>query len=142
MLKRDVMVENQDIVTSCPKCKDVCHKGISNNNFESNRKIEFTCICGHTFFEMIERRRSFRKNVYFKGNIINNSEKFPIIVENISSHGARIKMLDTPLFDDGKIVDIEFSLDNSSKKITKKVRVKKFLSPKNIGCEFISGNHE
>jgi len=100
---------------------------------------------------IIESRRSIRKETFFHGHVVETQtkgygtqklKKSKIIVINLSMHGIRIKTLGKSPVKEGKKIEIEFKLDNSRKsKIVREVRIIQFISPVNIGCEFLSTEH-
>lgn len=98
-----------------------------------------------------ESRRSIRKETFFHGHVVETetkgyvtqtSKKSKIIVTNLSMHGIGIKILGKDPVKEGKKIEIEFKLDDSKKsKIVREVRIKRLISPVNIGCEFLSNEH-
>jgi hypothetical protein len=128
---------------TCPECGKSKRKDISKFiGHETKVKLKYKCDCQHSFSVMLERRRSKRKILRLKGHIILGLKKHAIIIEDLSKHGIKIKLLkNIPLKEENKI-EVEFILDDPNKsKILKEVRIKKIISPAVIGCEFISYEH-
>lgn len=144
MLSDKVFVAS-DLTASitCPACGKIEQKKVCRSiEHETLAKYKHTCRCDNSFYVILERRRSFRKNVRLEGSLIKKSEKFPVLIENISNHGVRVKMSETSALEDGQEITLKFTLDDPEKSIIRKtVRIKKFLSPTDIGCEFLSDTH-
>ncbi|MCP3875319.1 MAG: PilZ domain-containing protein [Desulfobacteraceae bacterium] len=143
MAEKIFVTSNLTASIACPKCGEIEQKDVSDfYGSETLLELIYTCCCGHSFSVMLERRRASRRDVQLKGHLMKNYEKFPVLVENISNHGVRVKMLKTSALEDGQEIKIEFTLDDSEKSIiVKTARIKIFLSPTDIGCEFIHQDH-
>ncbi len=128
---------------TCPECCKSKRKDISKFfKHETQVKLKYKCECQHSFSVTLERRRSKRKKVQLKGHIIMGLNKYPITVKDISKQGVKIKTLENIPLRENEKIKIEFLLDDpNSSKISRDVRIKKIISPKDIGCEFISFDH-
>jgi len=128
----------------CPECGKSKQKDVSKFiGHETQVKLKYKCDCQHSFFVILERRRSKRKKVQLNGHIIQGSKKYAITIEDLSKQGVRIKMVGDFHFKEEERIEIEFILDDPiSSKISKEVRIKKIISPEDIGCEFISFDHD
>lgn len=124
----------------CPVCGRVEEKDVSElMGHATMTEMKCSCSCRHRYSVLLERRRAFRKSVLLEGSLVSSSESYSVVVENVSLYGARLKMQEASLLEDGQEVQIEFTLDDPvASKIFRTARVKKFLSPTNIGCEFFS----
>ena len=134
---------NQTANFQCTNCGKSIHRDVSKFiAHETQIKLKYTCKCGHSFSITLERRRSIRKEVTFKGSITTKLKKYPVTIENISKEGLKIKMLDKVPFGIEEIINVEFTLDDVNRsKISVEVRIKNILSQKNMGCEFTSSTH-
>ncbi|WDP88617.1 MAG: PilZ domain-containing protein [Desulfobacter sp.] len=129
---------------SCPECGKSYQKNVSRFlGHKSEVRLKYTCKCRHQFSLLLERRRSIRKPVLLRGNLIDKSnENVPITITDISKHGLRINFTRKTLYELDNIVHIEFILDDPNhSSVTTKVRIKRFLSPLCAGCEFLSSEH-
>jgi len=137
---------------SCPCCGKSKQMDVSKFlESEKQVKLKCKCSCKHIFSAILERRRSFRKEKFFHGHMVKTQRKdyvtrklikSKIIVKNISIDGIRIKTLEKIPLKKEEIIEIEFKLnDPKTPKILRKVRMKNFLSPVDIGCEFLSNDH-
>lgn len=137
---------------SCPCCDKSRQMDVS-KFLESGKQVKLKCKCGckRIFSAMLERRRSFRKEKFFQGHMVKTHTKdymsqklikSKIIVKNISIDGIRIKTLEKIPLKTEEIIEIELNLnDPKISKISRKIRMKNFLSPVDIGCEFLSNDH-
>jgi hypothetical protein len=137
---------------SCPCCDKSRQMDVSKFlESEKQVKLKCKCSCKHIFSAILERRRSFRKEKFFHGHMVKTQRKdyvsrelikSKIIVKNISIDGIRIKTLEKIPLKKEEIIEIEFKLnDPKIPKISREVRMKNFLSPVDIGCEFLSNDH-
>ncbi len=144
MLKKTFVSSNLKATMTCPKCNKIEQKDLSRFiGHESQVKLKHTCCCDHRFSVFLERRRSIRKDVQFRGNLIKNTKKYPIVIENMSKYGVRVRLLEIILLEDGQEIMIEFTLDDPNKSKVQRAALvqKKFLSSADIGCEFITSDH-
>jgi transcriptional regulator NrdR family protein len=137
----------------CPECGKGERKDVSSFiKHETKVRLKYKCpSCTHPFSVTLERRRSLRKEVNLKGNtkkvqlngnLLKRSAKYPIIVQDISKHGLKIKLLKKVALEQDSNIDIEFTLDDIRKSLVlREVQIKKVISPEYIGCEFTSDNH-
>jgi len=129
---------------TCPECGKYEQKDISKFiGHETQVKLKYKCACQHSFSVILERRHSKRKRIQLKGYIIRGSKKHAITIEDLSKHGIRIKLLENIPLKEEERIEIEFILDDPNRsKISRNVRIKKIISPADIGCEFISFDHD
>ena len=136
----------------CPNCDKYRQMDVSKFlESEKQVKLKCKCSCKHIFVAILERRRSIRKEKFFHGHMVEihikdyetrKSIKSKIIVKNISMDGIRIKTLEKIPLKEEEIIEIEFKLNDPKRsKILRKVRIKKIISPVDIGCEFLSNDH-
>jgi hypothetical protein len=127
----------------CPECGKSELKDVSKFiGHKTTVKLKYKCKCKHSFSVILERRRSIRKEVNLKGEILYNSGKYAITIEDISKHGLKIKLSEILPFTKEGNINIRFILDDPNKSnIQTEVKIKKIISPVNIGCEFLSFQH-
>jgi hypothetical protein len=90
----------------------------------------------------LERRRAIRKEVRFKGFLIEKRQKFPMTIVDISKHGVKIKILEKLPLKEGDRIQIKFQLGGlDSAFIAKAVRITKIIPPMTLGCEFLDHDH-
>lgn len=128
---------------TCPKCQKSKHVDVSRFLLEKKEvKLKCRCLCGYQFLTVLERRRSFRKDVSFPGWIIQRGEKLQVQIEDLSKHGMKVHLSEkTPLLT-GEKIGIQFNMDDPmGSNVARDVRVMKMISPTDIGCEFLTFDH-
>jgi predicted DNA-binding antitoxin AbrB/MazE fold protein len=127
----------------CPECGKSYKKDVSKFiDHETQVKLKYRCKCKNSFSVVLERRRSIRKNVDFRGYLLNKQQRIPLTVIDISQHGMKIKILEKLPLKEGQKIQIEFSLDDSKKSmVSKTVQVNKIMPSLTLGCEFMEQVH-
>ena len=127
----------------CSECGNSFQKDVSKYiGHEAQVRLKYKCKCQNSFSVVLERRRSIRKNVAFRGYILDKQQKIPITVVDISKHGMKIKILKKLLLKEGQKIRIEFSLDDPKKSvISKTVQINKIIPPLTMGCKFLEQEH-
>lgn len=139
-----VFVTSNHIATfSCPKCGNSYQKDVSKFiDHETQVRLKYKCKCQNSFSILLERRRAIRKEVNFKGFVIEKKQKIPMTIVDISKHGIKIKISKSFPLKKGDRLQVEFNLeDPNSAIISKTVRINKITSPITIGCEFTDYDH-
>jgi predicted RNA-binding Zn-ribbon protein involved in translation (DUF1610 family) len=139
-----VFVTSNHIATfPCPKCGNSYQKDVSKFiGHETQVRLKYKCKCKNSFSVLLERRRAIRKEVNFKGFLIEKKQKIPITIVDISKHGIKIEILKSFPLKEGDRLRVEFNLDDpNSAIISKTVRINKITSPITIGCEFTDYDH-
>lgn len=129
---------------TCPYCGAVEQKDVSRfMAHETEVRLKYTCTCKKSVSIVLERRQSIRKAVNFKGLYIDKTQKYPINVQDISRKGLKIELLKALPLEPGRRIEVEFTLDDPGRStVRREVRIKNITSPTNIGCEFISTDHQ
>lgn len=75
-----VFVTSNHIATfPCPKCGNSYQKDVSKFiGHETQVRLKYKCKCQNSFSVLLERRRAIRKEVNFKGFLIEKKQKIPI----------------------------------------------------------------
>ncbi len=144
MDKKVYVSSNFMITFICPECGASKSKDVSRFiKHETQVKLKYKCTCQHSFSLILERRRAIRKKVRLIGNIHYNSEKYPMTIEDLSKHGVKIKLLKNISLKEEEKIEIDFILDDpKNSKVSRQVRIKTIIPPVEIGCEFISHDHQ
>lgn len=137
------VTSNKMAIFPCSKCGKSYQKDVSKYiGHEAQVRLKYKCKCQNSFSVLLERRRSIRKKVNFKGYLLDKQQKIPITVIDISKHGMKIKILEKLLLKKGQKIRIEFNLDDPKKSIVSKtVQINKIIPPLSIGCEFMEQEH-
>lgn len=145
MTAMKIFTNSQGIATiPCPECGQSYHKNVSRFILhKSEVRLKYTCKCKHQFPVILERRRSIRKRVLLRGSLKDKNDlKVPITITDISKHGLRIQFTRETLYELENVIQIELTLDDPNRsKVTTKVRIKRFISPRLVGCEFLVQEH-
>jgi hypothetical protein len=143
MIPRIFINSNLTATIPCAKCGQSYQKDVSKFiGHETQVRLKYKCKCQNSFSVLLERRRFIRKEVRLSGSIIVNQEKIPITIVDISKHGIRLKLLNNISLKLDDVIEIDFTLDDSNRsKISKNVRIKRFMPPITIGCEFLTEDH-
>lgn len=144
MAEKIFVTEDNMAVLECPQCKK--GKRVDVSRFKDVRqavKIKVKCPCGHLFKVILERRKSFRKNVNFPGTYTHvlpdyREDKGGITVKDLSRSGVKIKLNVKKEFKPGDILLVEFQLDDKQRSRIKKDAVIRKISDPYLGLEFKS----
>nr|WP_319494930.1 PilZ domain-containing protein [uncultured Desulfobacter sp.] len=128
---------------ACESCGQSYTKDVSKFiKHEAQVRLKNKCKCGHTFSVMLERRRVFRKEVSFKGVLIQNQNKYPGMVTDLSRNGIRFKTRDKAFFKQDHVAELVFALEKPNRcEIHRTVRIRKIFSEYSFGCEFEDTEH-
>ena len=146
MVKRIFATSNSMATFSCSECGKTEQEDVSKFiKHEAQVKLKYKCSgCKHSSSVILERRLTIRKDVRLLGHIIQNSIRNAIMVEDLSKHGLRIKILQkTIVLEKNEMLQAEFILDDPKKsKVSKRIKVIKINSPTDISCEFYNKDHQ
>ena len=129
---------------SCPHCGVSKQTDVSKfMKHKTQVRLKYKCTCKKAVSVILERRRSRRKSVQLKGFYDDDSGKSPLLIENISKHGVKIKLINAASLKIDQHIMLEFTLDDpNASKVKREVRIKNIFSRASIGCEFISTDHD
>ncbi len=128
----------------CPKCHKTKEVNVSKyKKLETSIKLNVKCPCGYAYTVSLERRKFFRKETSFPGKfsfcpLAGSDQAGSMTVLDISKGGLRFKMNSTPIFEKGDILEVEFSLDNSSRTPIKKQVFIRNIRNNTVNVEFCS----
>jgi len=133
-------------VFECPECKK--SKAVDVSRYKDIKqiiRIKVKCPCGHSFPVVLERRKSYRKEVNFPGSYTcllsgNKKEKGVMAVKDLSRSGMKIKLNVKKDFKIGDNLSVEFRLDDQNRSFVKKDAIIRTISDQNLGVEFSSIN--
>ena len=132
------LTESDKVTFECPKCHASKNADISKyKKMTSSVTLKVKCPCGNVYSVTLERRKHYRKETKFPGiftfrPLVGNDQKGPMTVLDISKGGLKFKMLSTPIFIRGDIIEVEFNLDNKNR-----TQIKKQVYVRNIKDNFI-----
>ena len=144
MAEKVFVTEDNMAVLECPQCKKAKRVDVSRfKDTPQAAKIRVKCSCGHIYEVILERRKSFRKNVNFPGTYTHvlpdyREDKGGITVKDLSRSGVKIKLNVKKDFKIGDILSLEFSLDDKQRSVIKKEAVIRKISDLYLGVEFSS----
>ena len=127
----------------CEACGMSCSKDVSKFiGHKATVRLKYKCTCGHISSVILERRRGIRKEVQFKGVLIQNRKHYPGVVTDLSHNGVQFKTLEkAPIKEDNR-AEVKFILDNPSRsEIHKRIWIRKIFSEYSFGCEFEDTEH-
>ncbi len=127
----------------CPECTKSQRKNVSKfMGHKTKVKLKYKCACGHQFTVELDRRRYVRKGVKFKGFLFYDPEKIPIVIENFSKYGMRLKTAKMPSLKVGQVIRVSFTLDDPNRStVEREVRIQELTPPAGITCEFLNSDH-
>lgn len=127
----------------CESCGKSYPKDVS--KFVRHRakvQLKYKCKCGHIFSVILERRRGIRKEVKFKGVLIQDRKQYPGVITDLSHNGIQFKTLEKALIKKDNMAEVKFTLDNPNRsEVRKRIRVRKVFSECIFGCEFEDTEH-
>jgi len=144
MAEKVFVADDNMAVFECPQCKKAKRVDVSRyNDIQQAVKIKVKCPCGHIYKVILERRKSFRKNVNFPGTYTHvlpdyREDTGGITVKDLSRSGVKIKLNVEKEFKVGDILLVEFQLDDKQRSLVKKDAVIKKISGSYLGLEFKS----
>ncbi len=126
----------------CPKCGKTKIADVSKfKNYHRAVKIKVRCVCGHSHFVLLERRKYFRKKVKMPGSCVwGNGEdeiKIPMTVVDLSCYGLRCEMMGSRSLDiDGELL-VEFHPSKKKEKVlVRRDVIIRNITDSHIGAEF------
>ena len=135
-----IFLSDQDTASFiCPKCHATKEANVSKyKKMATSVTLKVKCPCGNVYAVTLERRKHYRKETKFPGKftftpLAGNDQKGPMTVLDISKGGLKFKMLSTPIFQNGDIIEVEFNLDNKNK-----THIKKQVYVRNIMDNFVN----
>lgn len=128
---------------ACESCGQSYTKDVSQFiKHKTQVRLKNKCKCGHIFSVMLERRRVFRKEVRFNGVLIQNTNKYPGVITDLSRNGIRFKTLEEADLKEESIAEVVFTLDKPNRsEVRRTVRIRKISSAHSFGCEFENTEH-
>ncbi|WP_020589603.1 PilZ domain-containing protein [Desulfobacter curvatus] len=128
---------------ACESCGQSYTKDVSKFvKHKARVRLKYTCKCGHSSSVILERRQVFRKEVRFKGILIQNKKKYPGMVIDISRNGIRFTTQEKALLKVGNTAEVVFALDNPTRsEVHRPIRIRKAFSEYSFGCEFVDTEH-
>ena len=144
MAEKVFVTEDDMAVFECPQCKKAKRVDVSRfKDTPQAAKIRVKCSCGHIYKVILERRKSFRKDVNFPGTYTYvlpdyREDKGGITVKDLSRSGVKIKLNVKKELKIGDILLVEFQLDDNQRSRIKKDAVIKKIFDSDIGLEFKS----
>nr|WP_319397036.1 PilZ domain-containing protein [uncultured Desulfobacter sp.] len=128
---------------ACESCGQSYTKDVSKFiKHEAQVRLKNKCKCGHTFSVILERRRGFRKEVGFKGVLIQAPKKYPGVITDLSRNGIRFKTKEKAFLKEDRMAEVVFTLEKPNRcEIHRAVRIRKIFSEYSFGCEFEDTEH-
>ena len=75
--------------------------------------------------------------------MIHKGKMVKIRINQMSRHGLQFKLLEKAKLETNDTIKVQFNADDPVKMpISRDLRVKKLITPKDIGCEFLSFDHQ
>ena len=127
----------------CESCGNSSTRDVSKFiRHKAKVQLKYKCKCGHIFSVILERRRGIRKEVQFKGVLIQNRKQFPGVITDLSHNGIQFKTLEKALIKEESMAEVKFTLDNPNRsEVRKRIRIRKAFSEYSFGCEFEDTDH-
>ncbi|MFC1531906.1 PilZ domain-containing protein [Thermodesulfobacteriota bacterium] len=139
----------------CPAC--MIEKDIPSQKISGKHKFKVKCTCGSTFGVQCESRKKYRKQVnldatLFKpeqnlrwGKTLSESQETNIKpancqVCNISFGGIGLKILEKIEIEEGDLILVRFTLDNSASTEMEKKVIVRVVKDTYVGCEFFDSD--
>lgn len=128
---------------ACESCGQTYTKDVSKFiEHKAQVRLKYTCKCGHSSSVILERRQVFRKEVRFKGILIQNKKQHPGHVTDLSRNGIRFETREKAFLKVDNTAEVVFSLDNPThSEIHRLIRIRKAFSGYKFGCEFVETEH-
>ncbi|MBN2419609.1 MAG: PilZ domain-containing protein [Deltaproteobacteria bacterium] len=136
--------ESNTATFECPKCHASKNADVSKyKKMASAVTLKVKCPCGNVYSVTLERRKYYRKETKFPGKFAFNSlfgedQKGPMTVLDISKGGLKFKVLSTPVFKNGDIIEVEFNLDNKNRTLIRKQVFVRNIKDNFVNAEFCS----
>lgn len=133
--------ETEPTAFICPECGVVRNAGLTQFKLlDQIIKLKCKCPCGNTYATTLERRKSFRKEVSFKGcyEYPPQEEQGTITVENVSMGGIKFKMGVKGSFCAGHRLWVEFCLDDGRQTLIRRQVDVRWMKEFTVGARFIN----
>lgn len=139
-------------IITCPKCRQQKALDISLLLVKGRKQqLKCRCYCRHIFLILLERRRSKRREVLYKGHVMQARPQnrfgkkwveYKADIENISKHGLGLKFKRNTSLVPGQPINVTFYMsDFQGRMISKTLKIAHSISSTKIGCEFIDVDH-
>jgi len=139
----------------CPAC--MIEKDIPTQKISGKHKFKVKCTCGIIFGIQCESRQKYRKQINLDGILINPGQDLkwgktlsesqetrikPINCQicNISLRGIGLKIPDKIKIEEGDLMLVRFTLDNSASTEMEKKVIVRIVKDTYIGCEFFDAD--
>ena len=101
-----------------------------------NKTLKCRCKCGKSFSCILEFRQYFRKKTKLRGHFtfLGNRFQHEIFVNNISRKGINFSILSVCDINVGNMLEVTFTLDDTSKSVIRKQAEVKFVQDRLVGC--------
>lgn len=137
MRTKKIYIENDIATIVCDSCGKFKNARVG-LNIASIPVLFVTCSCGNHFKVIIDRRRHYRKKVKLTGHFKtrNSNIEYPMIVEDVSLSGIKMKTPFTDRIKVGDTIVVTFRLNDANQNIIDRVAVVKRIENDSIGVEF------
>jgi PAS domain S-box-containing protein len=133
------------VLLTCPRCG--FQESVSCDQFEKlGNALSVTCPCRTNFSAVLEKRRSFRKEVRLAGHFalegdLGNRDAGGsiwglMVVRDLSKAGLRFSTTKADLVHPGDLLMVRFHLDNSNKALIHKPARVISVTDNEVGCRF------
>ena len=142
MMSEIAYITEKDSATFvCPDCQKIKIADIAKFKL-LDRHIRFKCkcTCGHIYSTILERRKSFRKEVTLKGRYEYDvqKERGTLTVENISMSGIKFKLGVKGSFIINDRIFVEFRLDDNQRSLIRREVIVRWIKDLTVGAQFVS----
>jgi hypothetical protein len=132
--------EDLTATIDCPVCKT--SKRLSVAAFKNKKRtIRVRCICGTTFFALLEFRKERRKRVNLKGTYRTFRQYIhcegKMLISDISRGGLMCQVTDYRGLEEGQLLKLDYILDDIGQRKINKLGLIRHKHGMKVGCEFI-----
>ena len=132
--------EDLTATIDCPVCKK--SKRLSVAAFKNKKRtLRVRCICGTTFFTLLDFRKERRKRVNLKGTYRTYRQDIhcegKMLISDISRGGLMCKVTDYRGLVEGQILKLDYILDDIRQRKINKMGIIRHTQGMNVGCEFM-----
>ncbi len=144
MTEKIYVSDNSIATLTCPECHASTDADISRyKDLDKLVKLKIACSCGKPYSVLLERRRTFRKDVDLPGKYLYRpqggmSQKGVMTVVDISRVGMKMKFRQLPKIQAGAEIEVEFALDDKQCSVIRKQVVVRGIKGLFIHGEFCS----
>jgi hypothetical protein len=150
MADKIYMVDGKASLT-CPVCSQQKTESVSQYvKQDTTVEIESTCICGHTWTSILERRRHYRKPVKLRGRYSFRNDVFleegfsagsfvghgKMKVVDLSLKGLKIELKKKPELNINDLVSVEFRLKDKKRTLIRENASVKSINGRFVGSAF------